>query len=358
MAVMQGVMLLQSNEAISGGDTQRLLDEARNLIAGRPLGPTGIPFLLPHVILAAVQLAGWPLVAYVYIQVAAAAIAAFALWDLVLLAGGSAAVATVASLIWAINPDTQRWNLFLLSDGFYQSLLIFTTLAIVKAIDQPRATRLIGAAFNVIAIALTRPQGQLWPAILIASIVWLPLPKVFRWCVAASAIALQLALLGAGRAYASHMDMVQHFEHGQIIWGYSGYLFTMPAAPADHAPGLLSVIAYCLQHPFDSSRLMAARIAAELITLRPFYSWAHNAFNAALYLPLLGFALAAWWRRPASTVKTVSVIVVAAHLAFVGASHADSDGRWFMQVFSLIVAWGSIGAAAWYGARSNQGVTR
>jgi hypothetical protein len=328
-----------------GGDTPRLLAEAHNLATGQPFGPSGMAFLLPHVLFAATIRLGLPLGAYIAIQVLLAGVATCALFGLVMRAGGGVWAAVGASTAWALNPLAQQMNVYLLSDGLYQSLLIITVYCVLRGLQAQSAAAVLVAALSLVAIALCRPQGQLWPTI-VAVILLMAMPRTrLMWTTAGALIVLQALLLGLTSRYAVQMNMVQHFERGQVIWGYEGLRQTMPAWRGEDDAGLRSVVEYCLQHPLASAGLMATRMVVELGNIRPFYSMRHNLSSVVFYWPLYPLAIVGLRTRLLPAAKMLSLTAFIAHALFVGATHADSDGRWFLQILPLLLMWASIGAA-------------
>jgi hypothetical protein len=346
LAVSYGSMLLRFGWPAHGGDTPRILQEAANLSAGRPLGPTGTTFLLPHVIFAAIDRLGLPLQAYVIVQILLSAVAACALLGLVRLAGGDRLAGIIASTAWALNPLAQQWNVYLLSDGLYQSLIIITAYSLARALNGRRASWILMASLCTLSACVTRPQGQLWPAIVCVLLLIHGGRSALTWIAVAATLVLQAALVAMGREYATHMNMVQYLTRGQVIWGYSDYLMAMPPAAGGDTGGLRSVVEYVVSHPVASAKLAAARVLVEMSNVRPFYSPIHNVISALFYWPLYVLAALGLRDAAASPARTVCVLVFVSHLAFVGITHADWDGRWFLQVLPFLLAWGSMGAVS------------
>jgi hypothetical protein len=335
-------MWLRFDWPAHGGDTQRILEEAHNLTAGRPLGPSGLTFLLPHLILSGIDRLGLPVIAYVGVQVMFALVATYALLAMVTLAGGSLMAAIAASTVWALNPLAQQMNTYLLSDGLYQSLLIITAYCLLRAIDTNRMQWTIAAGISLLGIAFCRPQGQMWPAIVALVVATTARRSRLTWVAIGALVLLQATLLVLSHHYAVQKNIVQHFERGEVIWGYSAGRLTMPAWTGDAEGGLRSVIEYALAHPFSSARLAAARILVEMSNLRPFYSTLHNVSSVVLYWPLYAMAAVGVRAMASSPAKTLCVTAFIAHLLFVGATHADSDGRWFLEVLPFLLIWASL----------------
>jgi hypothetical protein len=342
--VVHALLMLRPDWPVSAGDTPRILHEAGNLAHGRPMGPTGTAFFLPHAILAALSSAGLGLRAYVVIQILLAGAAMLALYALVKSVVGGDITAALAAGAWALNPLVQQWNYFVLSDGLYQSLAILATVALVRAIDRPSRPTIAAAAIALAAVSVCRPHGQLWPLIAMFTMFARRPKSAATGAATAVLVAAEAGLLTINRPYAEFMDMVQHFANGQVIWGYSAYTLAMPAWQGPAGGGLRSVVEYGLAHPFAAAQLALARIVVEASAMRPFYSTFHNAACVVFYWPLYALGATGLWLTPASTLKTVSLMSVAAHFALVGLTHADSDGRWFLQVLPYLLIWGTIGA--------------
>lgn len=334
------VLLLRLDWPVPGGDTGRLLEEASNLASGQPLSPRGAAFLLPHALVALLSAVGLPLAAYVVVQITLALAATAALFALTRLAGGSALAATLAATAWAANPFVQEWNLFLLSDGLYQSLLVITAYALVRAATHRESAWAIAATACVVATSLCRPQGQVLP--LIACIALVSRRGALQRIAAAFLAMLQAALAWIGRHYAEYLDVGRHLVNGQIIWGYFDVRLSMPPWSGDGA-GMSAVLAYCAAHPIACGKLAITRVLVELSAVRPFYSPLHNALGIFFYWPLYALALLGLWRSTPSPARTMTVLVFVAHVAIVGVAHADWDGRWFLEVLPFLLVWASLG---------------
>jgi hypothetical protein len=380
LALTYGALFVRLDWPVHGGDTGRLLEEAASLASGQPPGPRGAAFLLPHALLAVIAAVGLPVTAYVFVQVTLALAATATLFGLTRLAGGSGPAATLAATAWAANPFVQQWNLFLLADGLYQSLLVITAYALARALTAPQVgkncnvydvsvpgTVTIGkncnvfavtvpgtvtipgawavvAAAGVVATAICRPQGQSLPAI--ACIVLLLARRGgLEWAAAALLVMLQVALVWIDRHYVEYLDVAQHLANGQVIWGYFDFRLSMPPWPGDGG-GVSALLAYCAAHPLACGKLAATRILVEMSAARPFYSTLHNALALLFYWPLYVLAVVGLRVSASSPARTITVLVFVTHVAIVGATHADWDGRWLLEVVPFLLVWASLGVTS------------
>lgn len=127
----------------------------------------------------------------------------------------------------------------------------------------------------------------------------------------------------------------QSLVNGTVLWRSSLWHRPMPAAepmPQSWVEGGV----YVLQHPLASALLAATRVGAEVAHVRPYYSVAHNAAVCAMYLPLYALAVTGAWFAWSAVQTRLVVSIIGAHLALVGLTFADYDGRFIFYVVPLL----------------------
>ena len=106
----------------TGGDSGMYLDGANALLNGQPLTGRQPSYLGYITVVAGLQAAGAGLAGIVITQLAAATVAALAVYRIAVELGGRLPGA-IAVLLFALDVDTNRWHAFVLSDSLFLSSL-------------------------------------------------------------------------------------------------------------------------------------------------------------------------------------------------------------------------------------------
>lgn len=337
---------LLANGIRDGGDTGRYLDGAAKLLAGEPLTGRQTTFAGYAALVALSQAVGAGLAGVVAVQVAFAALASAALYDLGSRLGGRAA-GWLAAAFHALNPDFARWNGVILTDSLYASLVVLAAWAVHRAAGRGGGAYAL-AALLLACAALVRPNGWFLPPVALA--YWIArarLPRRTRLALlgglAAAGVAAVFALAGR-RGAMSDIRTYEELRQGTVVWGDRPRHMRMPGDAGPATGGPREMAAYALRHPVATTRLVTTRIGVELVHTRPFYSAAHNLVVIALLFPVYAFAVLGLARLRDRPEVRLLIAVVAVHLAIVGASFADWDGRFllhFLALVGVLAAWGA-----------------
>jgi hypothetical protein len=330
-----------------GGDSPRYIDGADNLLAGRPLGRQQASHLGYLAVVALFRRTGLGLPGVVAFQVAAAAAAAVAMYDLGRRLHGPAA-GVLAAGFFVGNPDIALWQAYVLTDSLYISAVILAAWSTDWAADG-RGLRYPAAAGLVAFAVALRPNG--WFLLPIVGIYWAARRWVgpLRW--SAWALILLIGLAAFAPVAHSRMDHTRRLTlAGLVLSGTPIWSLPMPPPEPSGTVGFEGLLGYVARHPLACARLGAARVAAQLAHVRPFYSRAHNVAIALILAPL--YALAAMtlvqrWREP---LVRLLAAVVTVQLAIVGLTWADPDGRFLLYVLPLLAALAAAQAARWWPA--------
>ena len=236
--------------------------------------------------------------------------------------------ALLGGLIYLLLPNLQRWNLYILSDGPANSMLVTVMAATLLVPRRSWALALLLAAGAW--LGLLRSEGFLF---LLPPLIYLAWRR--RWP-AVGVVAALTAALALGQdmvAAAGSQEMMNHLRRGVVMWGMSSLapppgLDSLTAAGPAHFYWLLAV-----SHPAWLLKLMALRVFWLLFYAYPphhplWYSVAAPGLALALYL------LAAWgaWRGKGQRGEAclvwgfLAVAVVVAALTWVA-----SDGRFLTR---------------------------
>jgi hypothetical protein len=126
---------------------------------------------------------------------------------------------------------------------------------------------------------------------------------------------------------------------GDVLWRHPPSRLDMP----EGNPGESS-LAYAVDHPLSTLKLVASRIGMELAHTRYYFSPVHNLVIAVTLYPLYAFALIGILSGRRNPLVALLVGVCLTHLAIVGATFADYDGRWLFYFLPLIFVLAGSGA--------------
>lgn len=321
----------------TGTDTDKYVSAAAQVLSGQwPTVEKSTSYLGFVAIVAVLQALTGATGALVVVNAGALALAGCVIVSLAdRLFNRTAAVAAV--ILFALNLELAIWSGYVLTDALYTSMVAISAWAILAAADSGSVGGYGAAVAVLVAAASIRPNG------------WLLLPvAVVYWSGNGSRRRRALVMTGVLAAMLAAATQVPAFRHGvaaespeqslvngTVLWRSPIWQRTMPAAASMPQSWIEGGI-YVLQHPVPSVLLAVTRVLVEVAHVRPYYSLAHNALVCATYLPLYALAVVGAWTawRAAQTQLVVSLIGV--HLALVGLTFADYDGRFILYVVPLV----------------------
>ncbi|MGE3342148.1 MAG: glycosyltransferase family 39 protein [Vicinamibacterales bacterium] len=351
MFIAGNLALLAWSGVKVGGDTGIYIDGATALLNGQPLTERQPSYLGYIAVVAAFQAIGAGLTGLVIAQVAAAVVAAVAVYRLALELGGR--VAGGLAVVWfAFDINTNRWHAYILSDALFMSCLAGSAWLVHVATARPaRWSRYAVASVAMVAAGLIRPEG--WFVIPAAVLYWVALAE--------EAAGRKVAALGAGMAVCIGLYAVvaprlggnlqavgpaEMLRSGQTIWEYDNWRVEMPDDPIwSSQTGSQAAVIYAVRHPISTAKLMGARLLVHTVHVRPYYSRAHNLVIAAWLLPLYAAAVAGAWALRRHPLLWWCGLVLATQSLVVALTHADWDGRYLAHVMPLVYPFASCGLA-------------
>lgn len=248
--------------------------------------------------------------------------------------------AWLGGLLYLLLPNLQRWNLYILSDGPADSMLVMIMAATLLTARRRWALALLLAAGAW--LGLLRSEGFLF---LLPPLVYLAWQR--RWG-SAAAVAALLAALALGQdlgAAAQAQDMLNQLRQGVVVWGFSalppppGPSFLAASGPA-HFYWLAAI-----SHPLWLAQVMALRCFWLLAYAYPphhplWYSLAAPGLALALYLS------AAWgtWRMKGRRGEAFLIWgFLAAALVVTALTYVASDGRFLTRPLCCLVFLAALG---------------
>jgi 4-amino-4-deoxy-L-arabinose transferase-like glycosyltransferase len=326
----------------AGGDTPRYTRAAERILAGElPRENKAQAYLGFAVVLAAVVAVTGRAEAVVALNTVA-----FGLTTLAVFALGHRLFGQPAALLGAglllINLELAFWSAYLLPETLYSALLALAVWSTCVAGGR-RGAAYGWAAVALLSTAFVRPNG--WVMLPVAATYWLGRRRAIWSALGLGACLAAAAVVPVFREAIQAEAPEQNLLRGTVIWGSDAWRVAMP--PPERPPvDWLDGIAYVLAHPVASVRLFLTRIGVEVLHARPFYSTAHNLIVVLFYLPLYGLAVAGYRSSSRRSEVRLLAAAVLAHLAVVGLTFADWDGRFLLHVVPLVTVLAGGGAAA------------
>jgi hypothetical protein len=307
-----------------GADTRRYVAGADDLLAGRSFrGAGGWLYIGYNALLAAARALATGDVGVIAIQVAAAAVAAVAVYELGRRLAGPAAGTLAAAFVIA-DVDIARWHAYVLTDSLYISLVAITTWLAERAVGgRPRAY--VVAVAGALCAALIRPNG------------WVMLPVVVVYWIARAPLGTRTKYALAGGVALAAAAAVLVGRQVTFAWD--------PAAVAGNPELVPFSWILSFRNAWSPGRMLS-RVVSNLLHTRPRYSTTHNA--AVLVLIALTYALAVlgFVRTHAKALAALMAAVIVVHQVVVALTFADPDGRYLLYVFPLFLVLAAVGASS------------
>lgn len=215
-------------------------------------------------------------------QIAISGLAAAALYDGVRrLASGQRDAAGLATLLFILWPDIQRFNCYLLTESLFISLSVLSFAAFMRVRAGSWAT-LVGLATLLLLTALARPNGfVLAGAALLAGLENLrqrPGQRLFWGVIAGLVVAVPLALVVLNYQLKSYF-IVETYQRGELMFGTSAWAVHASAPLHMPAPGtgqVLRILYFAAHNPWFLLQLMAGKLFVFVSGLKPHYSLLHR----------------------------------------------------------------------------------
>jgi hypothetical protein len=338
--------ILANRGVFFGGDSLRYLDGADRVfhhagLVGKQRSYSG--YIIFLVFLRYLHLSS---VGVAIVQVCVAAVAGLALYEVAKhLAGRMAGL--LAAVLFLLNPDIFRWNLFVLTDALYIDFVILAWWAIWKASGSSLWAKALSVAVVLFASSI-RPNG--WPLPLIALSYWILLPQRNRLAKLVLIAALFISFgysLGRVQFFVSGIENespLRALNNKVIVWGYPHpFSGALDSDSVDWIKLGLGVV----RNPVSTMKLAGLRVAAEFAHVRPFYSRLHNV-ALLLFLPAIyASAVYGFWRLRNEPLVLLMIAIVFYHTLTIATFFADWDGRFLLYIFPLIGVLSSSGAVMW-----------
>jgi 4-amino-4-deoxy-L-arabinose transferase-like glycosyltransferase len=267
---------------------------------------------------------------------------------------GAAALATLLFIAW---PDIQQFNVFLLTESLFISLVALSFGAFTRVRHGRRADWLL--LLLVLALtALARPNGFLVG--LAAALAGLdalrrqPNPRPWRAALLALALLSPLLWLALNHQLATYY-LMDTYQRGELIFRYQ--LWAVHQAQPLHMPppgtGPAARVLYFAAHnPLYLGRLMLGKLFVFVSYLKPHYSLAHRAIGVLVLWP--AYWLAARAARRQELWRPARIFLAAIFLlqtAIIMLTVDDWDVRFLAPVLTVVFVLASLEINVWWHKR-------
>ncbi|MDF7814562.1 hypothetical protein [Hymenobacter sp. YC55] len=282
-------------------------------------------------------------------QIALSGLAARALYGTAWrLSGGHWVTAALAGLLFVAWPDIQHFNVFLLTESLFTSLLVLSLWLVARA-------RTVGGAALALAVlvvtATVRPNGFVAVgAAGLAALVWLQERKP-RWrnalLLLAALVCLPLAWVGLNGLLRT-FTLIETYQQGIIIYGDSASNIHSAAPlqlPASTASPLWRLGFFIWHNPQYFAQLASLKLAYFMGFPKPYYSTLHCAL-LAFALPVLYWLAVRGLARQvvARPVRVYAATVILLQALVVMLTVEDWDVRFSAPVLSHWFLLAALGA--------------
>ncbi|MFB9861816.1 hypothetical protein [Rufibacter immobilis] len=329
-------------------DSHRFILFTNEVLAGQPVAYpqvwryVGYPgFLLPFFGLgASLQLV-------VAAQMAVSGLAAVFLHKAAKHLTGNAWLALLATSLYALNPDLQAWNCYILTDSLFTS---FSTICLSLLLLPKRRSRWVGFALTLLWAVLVRPNGFI---ILFATGAYListyrPFRAYNKWVLGTVGL---LAAIGfyivLDRFLLKAFMLMIPYERGDLIYGYYGFVlnqYYQPQMPPPTLTQLGQVLWFLWHNPLYFLGMALLKGFFFFAHIKPFYSLAHNVAIIAFLVPVYAFAWVSWRRSLLPTsVKVLLLTPVLWQAGITMLTIEDWDGRWLYPILPSFLLLAAVG---------------
>lgn len=230
-------------------------------------------------------------------QLALAGLAIRAFYDAIRRLAGAAAPAALGTAVLILWRDTQQFNVYILTESFFTTFIIFSFWALVRA-RTPRGWLL--AAALMLFVALVRPNGFIVPlaGALAGLVAWRQHNSRRSWRPVIIGLVLSLPLLWfVLNKLLLTFTLIETYQQGVLIYGYYDWIL-QPDAPLDLPPplpvmGPVLRLGYFIWHnPVFFGRLSFLKLVLFFSSVKSYYSLLHNVAVVLVIYPCYWLA----WR--------------------------------------------------------------
>ncbi|MDB5270652.1 MAG: hypothetical protein JWP58_3692 [Hymenobacter sp.] len=267
---------------------------------------------------------------------------------------GAAALATLLFIAW---PDIQPFNVFLLTESLFISLVALSFSAFTR-LQSGRRQDWLWLIIILILTALARPNGFL--VAMAAALAGLdalrraPDRRPWRAALVALVLLSPLLWLALNHQLATYY-LMDTYQRGELIFRYQLWAVHQAAPLNMPPPGtgpVARVVYFGVHNPLYLGRLMLGKLFVFVSYLKPHYSLAHRVIGVLVLWP--AYWLAARGARRASIWRPARVFLAAIFLlqtAIIMLTVDDWDVRFLAPVLLTVFVLASLEITGWLAAK-------
>lgn len=258
-------------------------------------------------------------------------------------------VAFFSTLALILYFPVQIWNMYLLTESIYISMILFFIWAYSFSNKAKKWKYMIIVAF---ISSLIRPNGGL----LIITILIAYLYELWKTDKQKAkqrilfALTISIPCIMALLNYTTDVYLqfiVQSFKNGEIICGYSGWTIPIKYNSNEfiHNNSILAIIKLISGYPIEYLQLSCYRFIALWTDIRPYYSIHHNIYILLCMGLFYAFALIGIrkYKKEYSGLFILTISYAGLNSLLVMTSYADWDGRFLAPLLPVIFIWTGLG---------------
>jgi len=344
-----------------GGDSNRYIEGANNLIAGEKIDTSVTHFIGYVFFVAGIYKLNFGDSGIVLTQIIIVGLSIIALYDLAKNYKNKNA-GFIAVCLFVINVEIHKWSFYILTEAVFISFVVFALWAFYRTLTSKRTTYWIFLSGGIfVFLASLRPHGWLISFFLTAFLI-LGFAKLKKFRSVGLIIALNFVLVYAvfwmpdllnivserpaelvSQGY--YADQIMNsLTNGEVIWHTDEMRIQMPTPKDTGGEGLKGVVDYCANYFFACSNLVLRRIVVQFVYMRPYYSLYHNLVILLTMTPVYILAVLGFFKSQKDIFAWSFILVFLLFVCFVGITYLDYNGRFSIYLFPIVTLLGAIGA--------------
>ena len=331
-----------------GGDSPRYYGSAEKFLAGELPGGKSRSYLGYSLFVTPFVALGLDRFAIGCVQILLSGIAVLCLYHLGVFLY-TRVVGFIAGSLFAAFPDIHYWNLVVLPDSLFTSMLVISSYLLLSATNRRQITL---ALILTLYTCTIRPNGvALAAALVVYGLYLLWQAKQLKWLVAlsiAGLICLPILWNTIGFMLRGEQVLKQYTE-GILIWGYTDNALTFSEELSDRVENtwhpLATIAFFIFEHPYYFFSLVINKLFYFYSHVRPYFTTNHNLISLAFLLPAYVFAFIGI-RTSTSDQRKARVLLLSLlffQSVIVALTFADWDARHLIPVVFVIFLYAAVG---------------
>ncbi len=264
-----------------------------------------------------------------------------------------------AALLYILFIELLTWNSYILCESLYCSLICFSLYLLASLYERATIGKILMAVWLIPFTVLTKPTGIALLCALLVVLIFMGrrylTHRTLRYTLILLTISFCLVL--ANRMLTTYRVM-ENYELGEIVYGIST-LHPKPEydllsvvvpndiyLPPETNPPLVKIVSFMAHNPIYWTKLFLCKTFYLLVHIRPYWSVQHNIFSIIILLPLYYYAIRSLiHNKHKIEIALFFLTYVLLHVASIGITSVDWDGRFLMPLLPAIFIMASTGMA-------------